>query len=311
MNIYNRKIINIKSMNMTKPIIKWIGGKTQILSTLKEKFQNVCSENSLENYYEPFLGGGSVLLALLSWIENGDIKVSKNFKAKAFDINEALIYMFINIRDKPELIYEIIKPMIEYFHSVEEKEKEAYYYQIREYYNSFVDEQKQNYVASAIFIFLNKTGFRGLYREGPKGYNVPYGHYKNPEILNYDHLMKVSSLIKNVEFEVCDFSDGISKVLTEHKSINTFVYLDPPYVPENVKSFTKYNKSDFTLENHKKLFELCQNLPCDFLMSNSDTSLIYESFNENDFVIEKIECKRSINSKNPGAKTLETLIFKK
>jgi DNA adenine methylase len=218
--------------------------------------------------------------------------------------------MFINIQKNPKELYEILQPMIEHFHKADEIAKERYYYQLREYYNTFSEENKKTSTASAIFIFLNKTGFRGLYREGPKGYNVPYGHYKNPEIINYEHLMEVSSLIQNVEFQVMDFSDSLNEIFsTEHnKSNSNLIYLDPPYVPLNSKSFTKYNESDFSLNKHNSLFEMCQSSPISFIMSNSDTQLIRSSFNQEKYTIDQIECKRSINSKNPGEKAMEVII---
>jgi DNA adenine methylase len=103
---------------VVKPIIKWVGGKTQILPFIYEKFIQVLQEKELNTYYEIFLGGGAVLLGLLSWIKEDKIKISNSFKIKAFDINKALIYMYINIRDNPKEIYDIIQPLIEYFHSV-------------------------------------------------------------------------------------------------------------------------------------------------------------------------------------------------
>ncbi len=313
-----------------KPIIKWVGGKTQILPKLEDKFIKFLKDKPLDKYYEIFLGGGAVLLGLLSWIKEGKIKVSESFKIKAYDINKALIYMYINIRDNPQEIYDIALPLIQYFNSVDEKSQEAYYYQLREYYNlnfgNFSqnevsnDEMKMSPTASALFIFLNKTGFRGLYREGPKGYNVPFGHYKNPEILNYEHLMEVSSLISKVEFYVSDFSESLGSIIQNsendlsEKEFSNLVYLDPPYVPLNSKSFTKYNESDFSLEKHKLLFEMCHKLPIPFIMSNSDTQLVRDSFENEDkykykYIVESIECKRSINSKNPGEKAMEVIIL--
>jgi DNA adenine methylase len=300
---------------ITKPILKWVGGKTQILEVLLRKIKISLQDKPLENYYEIFLGGGSVLLAILSWVKNEEIR-SKDLKINAYDSNRALIYTFINIRDYPQEIYDSIKPMIEYYHSVNEKDKEAYYYQIREHYNSLSDEHKESYVGSAIFIFLNKTGFRGLYREGPKGYNVPFGHYKNPEILNYEHLMEVSSLIKEVNFEVADFTKSIDftkdidLVNQNIEDSTSLVYLDPPYYPENETSFTRYNRNDFTLENHKILFELCHKIPIPFIMSNSNTQFVKDSFHNDKYSLESISCRRAINSKAPESRTNELIITK-
>ena len=294
---------------VVKPIIKWVGGKTQILNKLYESFTKILENKPLDNYYEIFLGGGSVLLALLSWIQNGQLQVSKDFKIFAYDINKTLVHMFINARDKPQELYDTILPMIEYYNSVDEKSKEAYYYSLREYYNSVNETHFREIGVSALFIFLNKTGFRGLYREGPSGYNVPFGHYKNPEILNYEHLMEVSKLIKNVIFEVASFETSLN--IENNTGVN-LVYLDPPYAPENKKSFTKYTRNDFTLSSHEMLFKMCDNLKIPFIMSNSYVEMVKEHFDNNEkYSVETIECKRSINSKDPGSKTMEVLIYKK
>jgi len=297
-------------MTVVKPLIKWVGGKTQIIDNLYEKFQSVIKDKPIENYYEIFLGGGAVLLALLSWIKEGKIKTSKDFKIRAYDLNKNLINMFINVRDNPKEIYDLIKPMIDYYNSVNDNEKESYYYQVREHFNN-ISKNPTDIATSAAFIFLNKTGFRGLYREGPRGYNVPFGHYKNPEILNYEHLMEISSLIQDVEFEVADFSHSINFIQSQkyNKEYANFVYLDPPYAPENSKSFTKYNESDFSLEKHNLLFELCHKLSIPFIMSNSNTELVRDSFVDKKYTLEEIDCKRRINSKNPESKTVELIII--
>ena len=296
-------------MNVTKPLIKWVGGKTQILDKLYTKFIQILDNKLLDNYYEIFLGGGSVLLALLSWIESGELKVSKDFTIRAYDINKTLVHIFINVRDKPQELYNTILPMIQYYNSVDEDKREKYYYSLREYYNSVNEENYKDVGVSALFIFLNKTGFRGLYREGPSGYNVPFGHYKNPEILNYEHLMQVSRLIQNVIFEVASFETSLN---IEHNDSISLVYLDPPYAPENSKSFTKYTKNDFTLSSHETLFRMCNNLQVPFIMSNSYVEMVKEHFeNKEKYLIEIIECKRTINSKDPASKTKEVIILSK
>ena len=158
---------------------------------------------------------------------------------------------------------------------------------------------------SAYFIFLNKIGFRGMYREGPNGFNVPFGHYKKvPEIFNKDQLYKIQSLIKNVNFYSLGFENSLENV-----DIGDYVYLDPPYAKENKKSFVGYNKQGFDLDTHIKLFSMVKNLKVKFLMSNSDVPLVTKTFV--DYQILKIEARRAINSKNPGSKTMEVIISHK
>ena len=158
-----------------------------------------------------------------------------------------------------------------------------------------------------MLIFLNKTCFRGIFRVGPNGFNVPYGHYSNPEIINKEHLDDIHNLIQNVIFECCDFdtSLALSNIVQ-----GDFTYLDPPYAPETNTSFVGYTEKGFDIENHKKLFNLIHNLTDakhKVMLSNADVSLVRENFKEK-YNTSSILCKRSINSKNPESKAKEVII---
>ncbi len=294
---------------MYKPIIKWVGGKTQIIDKIMENFPN-----EINNYYELFLGGGSVLIALLQ----SNIKVHGSINA--YDINETLINMYINIRDRPNDIINYINKLIKHFNNIKEekgdrkikhkidalKSKESFYYWIRYKYNKLSQIKKNMPRGSALFIFLNKTCFRGVYREGPNGFNVPYGHYSNPEIINKEHIMTISKLIKNVNFIHSSFEKSFNNITININELD-FMYLDPPYAPINDKSFVDYVADGFTLNQHKLLFNLIKNKNCKFIMSNADVDLVREEFKDNYNII-TILCKRSINSKNPESKVNELLI---
>jgi DNA adenine methylase len=166
--------------------------------------------------------------------------------------------------------------------------------------------EKNDFKGSAYFIFLNKTCFRGVYREAKRGFNVPYGHYKSSiEIINESHIKSVSELIEKVEFRVSDFEESFKNVKKKD-----FIYLDPPYAPENTKSFVGYTANGFSLEKHNELFKLCKDY--NFVMSNSSTHLVTESFSDKEkFEIKTILCRRAINSKNPESKTNEVIIKSK
>ena len=289
-----------------KPLLKWVGGKTQIIDTIISKFPL-----DMENYHEIFLGGGSVLFALLSYKKDNKININNNIYA--YDLNEGLINLYNNIQNNPEELFKQIQNIkTEYDNIVgsvvnrkpdnideANTSKESYYYWVRKNYNNL---NKNTIEAAAIFIFLNKTCFRGMFREGPNGFNVPFGNYKNPTIVDKEHLLSIHNLIKNVKFIYLDFEESFKNILQDD-----FVYLDPPYAPENNKSFVNYTKTGFNLNKHKKLFNLTTKLN-NFLMSNSNVDLIYTYFPKNKYKIELIECKRRINSKNPQSTTKEVLI---
>jgi DNA adenine methylase len=178
------------------------------------------------------------------------------------------------------------------------KNDKELFYVYRTRFNEFKQNDVANVESSALFICLNKTCFRGLYREGPNGLNSPYGHYKSSSFFDEDSLRSISKLIQNVEFTSVSYENFLRDV--KHQD---FVYLDPPYAPETSSSFTKYNTSDFL--DHESLFDFIKKLPR-FLMSNSAVKLVIDAFS--DYEITTITCRRSINSKNPGATTNEVLI---
>ena len=308
------KDVLVKKINIPKPILKWVGGKTQIIDKLIVDFPI-----EINNYHEAFLGGGSVLLAFLSYVKSGIIKINGNIYA--YDLNEPLIYIYKNIQTQHNELYDILKNIITDFkecgngeinrtpENIEEAKiaKENYYYWIRSEYNKLCLTDKKSILGSAMLIFLNKTCFRGIFRVGPNGFNVPYGHYSNPEIINKEHLDDIHNLIQNVIFECCDFNTSLALANIEQ---GDFAYLDPPYAPETNTSFVGYTEKGFDIENHKKLFNLIHNLTDakhKIMLSNANVSLVRENFKEK-YSTSTILCKRSINSKNPESKANEVII---
>jgi DNA adenine methylase len=297
-----------------KPILKWVGGKTQIIDKLLPHFKK-----DFNNYHEIFLGGGSVLFAFLINLKKELITI--NGTINAYDLNEPLIYVYKNIQSSPTELYIEIQTYINEFNkctgtlknrkptTIEEAKssKESYYYWIRKEYNSLTAEEKKGIKGSALFIFLNKTCFRGVFRVGPNGFNVPYGNYNSPEIINKDHLEEIHNLIQNVNFICADFSVALTNIEEDD-----FIYMDPPYVPEKETSFVGYTLNGFNKEEHIKLFNICNKLNDEnkhFMMSNSDVTLVRENFISEKYNIKSISCKRSINSKNPESKTNEVIII--
>ena len=300
-------------MEIMKPFLKWVGGKSQIINQVIELFPE-----KMNNYHEPFLGGGSVLLAFLVHVANGDIKIKGSIYAS--DLNSNLIGLYKNIQSSPDLLIEEVRKITNEFEkctddivnrkatTIEEAmtSPESYYFWIRKNFNSFSNEARTSVLASAMLLFMNKTCFRGIYREGPNGFNVPFGHYKNPSILDEKHIRNISVLIKDVVFTTCPFSVALRKIKK-----NDFVYLDPPYVPENNKSFVSYTSDGFNLDKHIALFKECCEMReknVKMLMSNADVKLVIDTFPSPLYTTKIISCRRSINSKNPDAKTNEVLI---
>jgi len=299
------------NIHSPKPIVKWVGGKTQIIDKIISDFPV-----HINNYREIFLGGGSVLLTLLSYVKNDIIRI--HGKIYAYDLNESLIYMYKNIQTNCDELYLELQNIITDFNNCDNGEinrnptnineakvaKENYYYWIRNKYNNL--EDKQSITCSAMFLFLNKTCFRGLFRVGPKGFNVPYGHYKNPTIINKEHLDEIHNLIQNVNFECEDFNSSLLNI-----EDNDFTYLDPPYAPETETSFVGYTKDGFNHDQHTNLFKLIHELTDKnkkIMLSNADVSLVRENFTDKKYNTISITCKRTINSKKPDAKTTEVII---
>ena len=307
------KNVHTEKIDTPKPILKWVGGKTQIIDKLVSDFPV-----EINNYRETFLGGGSVLLTLLSYVKKGIIKIRGN--VYAYDLNEPLIYVYKNIQTRHTELYEKLQDIIKEFNdcgdgvlnrkpaNIEQAKelRENYYYWIRSEYNKLCLTDKKDILGSAMFIFLNKTCFRGIFRVGPNGFNVPYGHYKKPEIVNKEHVDEIHNLIQDVVFEHSDFNTSLTNV-----EPNDFVYLDPPYAPETETSFVGYTENGFNIENHNNLFKLIHILTDTnkkIMLSNADVSLVRENFTNEKYNTFEILCKRSINSKNPDAKAKEVII---
>jgi len=253
------------------PVVKWVGGKRQLLSTLEKNLPP-----KFDNYCEPFVGGGAFLFHL------------KPRNALINDINSELMN-----------VYEVIKDNLdELLSDLRTHENEAdYFYKIRA-----LDRDKKEYESlsnikrASRILYLNKTCFNGLFRVNKSGeFNTPFGKYKNPNIVNEIILTSVSNFFNknNIVFHNKDFED-VLKFLDE----NTFVYLDPPYDPvSDTSSFTEYDKGGFNKNEQKRLKRCCDILDdkgIKFLLSNSNTEFINDLYK--DYIIHKVEAKRSINS---------------
>lgn len=297
--IKNIKLINESILNYKKsekitelqiPFLKWLGGKRDYATQICEKFPK-----KINNYNEIFLGAGSILFYTLYMKNNNLIEI--NGQINAYDLNKALIYTYKNIRDNPEnVIIELENLKKEYINS---KSREDQFYSYRQEYNK---TDRCTCRGSALFIFLNKTCFRGIYRENKQGdYNVPYGHYKNTEIFSYNQITTISKLIQNVNFIHMDCFKSIDLVQPDD-----LTYIDPPYFKEFETQFISYTKEGFT--EQYKLFDKINYIAkfSKIVVSNSDVDEVKSNLKYN---IEIIKCRRAINSKNPADSVNEVLIY--
>lgn len=295
----------------TKPVLKWVGGKTQIIEKVMEKFPA-----TMNSYHEPFVGGGSVLFALLDARANGDITVSGSINA--YDANPRLIDVYVQIQTNKDALFAAIGRYMVVYADITGTEinrapknmedatssQESYYYWMRTKFNEPATPTTER---AALFMVLNKTGFRGMYREGPNGLNIPFGHYKRtPQVITKDALDTVSALIADVNFKTCDFGDAFSAMRS-----GDFVYADPPYAPETAKSFVGYTADGFGMETHDRLFGCLLGLAeknISFAMSNARVDMVVDKFVG--CGIDTVVARRAINSKNPGATTEEVLVWR-
>lgn len=270
-----------------KPFVKWVGGKRQLLKQFRElglyppeTFNPITS-----TYYEPFVGGGAVFFDLLP----------KN--AKLSDLNSELVIAYNVIKSSVD---ELIESLQKHIYNKE------YYLKVRA---ERVEGLSEIEVASR-FIFLNRTGFNGLYRVNKSGqFNVPFGRYSNPVICDEDNLRRVSDALRDVIITHQDYKN----VLKTARS-GDFIYFDPPYYPISAtSSFTSYTAEGFLEKEQAELrdtFVKLHEKGCFVMLSNSDTPLINKLYSGLDGItINKITASRAINSKGTGrGKITEVLI---
>ena len=277
-----------------KPFLKWAGGKTKLISEI-EKLLPYEITNKKFTYIEPFVGSGAVLF----WMLNNFPKLEK---AVINDINADLINTYRIIASKPKELISILQILQNEFHALDNKaeEKKEYYYNKRELYNTRNEEKSGQ---AALFIFLNRTCFNGLYRVNKNNsYNVPMGSYNKPTICDGQNIIAVSEALQRVEILCGDYKATINEATS-----NSFFYFDPPYKPlSNTSSFNSYAKDEFNDDEQIRLRDFCSKLDLmdhTWVLSNSDVKgkdLNDNFFDElySNFKIERVKARRTINA-NP------------
>lgn len=269
---------------LLKPFVKWAGGKRQLLPEIKKYIPEEYS-----TYYEPFVGGGAVLFHI------------QPEKFVINDVNREIVNVYNTVKNEVENLITELKSY----------ENDAdFYYKIRAIDRVENFSNLSNVKKAARVIYLNKTCFNGLFRVNRQGqFNVPFGKYKKPNIVNEDTLRAVNQYFAQAKGEILntDFAECLSKAKKD-----SFVYLDPPYDPvSNSSSFTGYTLSGFNRYEQERLKTTCDKLNqkgCKFLLSNSATDFIKDLYK--DYKIEIVKAGRSINSKASKRGKIEEVLIR-
>ena len=255
------------------PFVKWAGGKRQLIPQIRERMPE-----KYNDYYEPFVGGGAVIFDLLP------------ANALINDINKALINTYRTICNEPDVflkeVYRLDSEMWE--------DGKKYYYSIREHYNDKLMRSEYDAELAALFVFINKHCFNGLYRVNGKGlFNVPYNNSRRASA-DEGVIMAASEYLRGVTIKDGDFEQAC-----QDAKKGDFVFIDSPYAPLNPTSFESYTKEGFDIESHKRLAKLYDELTargCYCMLTNHNTELINELYGNKDYKIDVVSVKRMINS---------------
>ncbi len=275
----------MSNSNIT-PFVKWAGGKRQLLSQIKERMPE-----KYNDYYEPFVGGGAVTFELLP------------ANALINDINKALINAYKQIGNAPEAFLKAVNKLDE---EMWEDGKE-YYYSLREHYNDKLMKAEYDVELAALFVFINKHCFNGLYRVNGKGlFNVPYNNSRRTSV-DEGSIMEISKYLQGITITDGDFEEACKGAKK-----GDFVFIDSPYAPLNPTSFEAYTKEGFDIESHKRLARLYDELTargCFCMLTNHNTKLINELYGGKGYTIDVVSVKRMINSDASNRVGEEVIIY--
>jgi DNA adenine methylase len=269
------------------PFVKWAGGKRQLLPHIKERMPK-----QYNNYFEPFVGGGAAIFELLP------------ANALINDINKALMNTYQQICNVPDTFLKVVNMLDE---EMWEDGKE-YYYSLRKHYNDKLMKEEFDVELAALFVFINKHCFNGLYRVNGKGlFNVPYNNSRRTSV-NEKAIMRTSEYLQNVTI-----MDGDFELACKDAKRDDFVFIDSPYAPLKPTSFESYTKEGFDIESHKRLAKLFYELTdrgCYCMLTNHNTELINELYGNKDLRKDVVSVKRMINSDASNRVGEEVIICK-
>lgn len=287
-----------------RPFVKWVGGKTQLLEEVRKSLPHDIATREHLTYVEPFVGGGAVMFWILQAYPNIEHAVIN-------DINQELICTYRVIKEDVERLIAALTKIQNDYLPLNAEERKAYYMAKRTRFNS---GQADSIETAALFIFLNRTCFNGLYRVNSKGeFNVPHGRYANPRICDTENLHACSAVLRKVEILCGDFAQT-----GRLAGPDTIYYFDPPYKPiTGTSSFTSYSKGGFDDAEQIRLRDFCNQISREkslFVASNSDPKDVNpeENFFDtiyNHFIIKRVSAARMINSDASGRGDVSELMI--
>jgi len=264
-----------------KPFLKWVGGKRQLLSDILPVINELLGRKFIKDfhYYEPFVGGGALFFALRAegW----------SSRATLGDTNELLIRTYLGVRGDVEAVIEDLQSGYHY--------SEKAYYAERERYSIMAGPRTDECTAAAWMIYMNRTGYNGLFRVSKKGnYNVPFGRYTNPTICDAEGLRAASKALKGTKLLAADFERTVKSA-----EAGDLVYFDPPYVPVSATSdFTGYTRDGFGAQDQVRLRDCAlrlKHLGVHVILSNADVPGVWGLYDRG-FSIRRVEARRAVNS---------------
>lgn len=287
-----------------RPFVKWVGGKTQLLDEVKKSLPRDFSTRQHITYVEPFVGGGAVVFKLLQEYPNIE-------RAIINDINEELICTYRVIKENVEVLIKSLAVIQSEYLPLSSDDRKSYFIAKRSLFNA---KKITPLETAALFIFLNRTCFNGLYRVNSKGeFNVPHGKYVNPRICDADNLRACSKVLQKVEILCGDFAET-----GRYAGPDTLYYFDPPYKPiTETSSFTSYTRGGFDDQEQIRLRDFCDNISAaksSFIASNSDprNANSKENFFDsiyNNFFIRRVSATRMINSDASGRGSISEIMI--
>ena len=266
-----------------KPFVKWVGGKRQLLHAIAPHLAKLKPGGT---YHEPFVGGGAVFFHL------------QPRRASLTDSNARLVRTYRGIQED---VGRVIRQLRKY----EAEHNKDFYLELRA---QNIDAKKKDADVAAWFIYLNRTGYNGLYRVNSKnGFNVPFGDYKKPMICDEDNLRACARALEGATIENADFTE-----VEERAERGDFVYFDPPYIPLTATSrFTDYTSEGFSDADQVRLRDVARSLKSrgvSVLLSNSSAQRVYDLY-EKHFEFRKVDARRSVNCDPNGRGRISELLI--